>query len=163
MKALVLGIVLALPFSPLLPQEQASLSLMPPAATGISHGYALWTTGQIENPFGCLYGSAHPETGVIVYSAGFILNADECAAQENAIGLLLFTHEEIPQEDVCSAARVIRDKQPQLVLFGTIHGLAVHQLLNGLDYTSPRAVWCATPIEEEQFYRPPNAEPEQIA
>jgi hypothetical protein len=162
MKALLLGLVLGVPFIPLMDLQEettANLALMPAAATGISHGYALWATGQIENAFGCIYGSAHPQQGVEVQGAGVTLNAEACAAEENAIGMLLFTHEEISQEQVCEAARVIRAKEPQLILFATIHGLEIHQATSGLDFASPRAVWCATPIEAEQFYRPPQDQP----
>ncbi len=155
MRALLLGLALA--FAQEEPQT-ANLALMPAAATGIAHGYSLFATGQIENPWGCIYGSVHPQQGVEVQGAGFIKDAAECAAEENAIGMLLFTHEEITQEQVCQAARVIRDNEPKLILFATVHGIQVLPADSGLEYASPRAVWCATPIEQEQFYRDPQPE-----
>jgi len=169
MKAILLGLILALSFTPLLAQEepvQATLSVMPPGATGLSYGYALWSTGQIENPYGCVFGSVHPEQGVAIYGAGRAESPAWCQEQENAIGMIVFVHAETPQEKVCEAARVVRKDFPKLVLMGTIHGLVVHQGLNGLDYMSVRATWCATPIEEEQYYRPippADAEPASIA
>jgi hypothetical protein len=123
---------------------------MPPAITGIAHGYALWTTGQIENPFGCVYGSKSPDA-IQVLGAGITSGPDECMVQDKAIGMLVFLHEVITQEKACEAARALRKLAPSLVVFGGVYGLEVKQLDNGLDYASPRIVWCSTPIESGQL------------
>lgn len=147
MKALLLGLALALP-SPLLAQEgETVLSLMPAAATGISHGYALWSTEQMPNPYGCLYGEATPER-VIIEGAGFIGSPAECVAA-GGLGYLVMVHTPLTQDEVCSIARKVRAEFPQLIMVGLVHGLEVRQEQKGLDYTSPKATWCATPLEPQ--------------
>lgn len=145
MKAILLGLVLfVFPF----PQEEqeARLSLMPSAATGLSHGYALWTTGQTTNKIGCLFGLVKPGQ-VEVHAAGFVKNGVECAAEEQAIGMVVFLHEDTTQDQACEVARVMRSRFAQLVVIGLVHGLEIRQLPSGLDYTSPQVRWCSTPID----------------
>ena len=145
MKKLLLGIMFLLFPFPLAAQEvQTLLKLTPPAVTGISHGYALWSTGQMENPYGCIAGEANAEA-ITIFGAGPVEDSASCAARDHAIGYFAFANEPMPQKDVCMVARAMRAQLPELVLFGLVYGLRVKQT-DGRDYTSPQVVWCSTPV-----------------
>ena len=152
MKALLLGIMFLLFPFPLAAQEpehndETLLKLMPPAATGISHGYALWSTGQLANPYGCIAGEASVEA-IEVWGAGPVADATACAQRKQAIGYLSFSDAPLPQDDVCLIARTMRNRLPELVVFGLVYGLQIKQI-DGRDYTSPRVVWCSTPVLDD--------------